>query len=172
LGGFRRGGAAAINAAFDLGKSGIKVKAIFLFDAVDRSFSIRNSRVADTPENVELVFHAVRLKGGNSKRTFGNIDLRSRCTTEGFKTTHGAMGGWRLNTFATRKNVTEISGSNANSTPAAVLPGKSSTVVAERVLFGTSATNITPLEQLSGSFAVWHWMEGKVRSVVGRSQTT
>jgi len=57
LAGHSRGGAAVIFAAHDLKKMGVKVEAMFLFDAVNRIFD--NLRNSDIPDNVKECYHAI-----------------------------------------------------------------------------------------------------------------
>ena len=58
LAGHSRGGAAAIRVAGKLGDKGINVRALFLFDAVDRATDFTFSR--NIPDNVEMTYHARR----------------------------------------------------------------------------------------------------------------
>ena len=62
LAGHSRGGAAVIYAAQELDKHGVQVDAMFLFDAVERSFEItRPLRSAKAiPPNVKCCYHALR----------------------------------------------------------------------------------------------------------------
>ena len=58
LAGHSRGGAAAIRVAGKLGNKGINVRALFLFDAVDRATDfVFTSKI---PNNVEMTYHARR----------------------------------------------------------------------------------------------------------------
>ncbi|TVP75148.1 MAG: hypothetical protein EA352_08930 [Gemmatimonadales bacterium] len=57
LAGFGQGGAAAIQAAWDLGDRGIPVEALFLFDAVERA-DARQFRSSTIPASVKACYHA------------------------------------------------------------------------------------------------------------------
>jgi hypothetical protein len=59
LAGHSRGGAAVIFAAEDLNKIGVKVEAMFLFDAVDRTLNNRRNSES-IPDNVKKCYHAIR----------------------------------------------------------------------------------------------------------------
>jgi hypothetical protein len=58
LAGHSRGGAAAIRVAGKLGDKGINVRALFLFDAVDRATDF--TFTSQIPNNVEMTYHARR----------------------------------------------------------------------------------------------------------------
>ena len=168
LGGFSRGAAAAINAAYHLNKSGIAVDALFLFDAVDRTYSIPFWTVWETPKNVRVAFHAVRASSAASRPGFSNIILRNRCIARSFHTSHGGIGGWPLDHFETVK---ERSAENTHktSTPGSILPS-GRLVATEKIFPGVRRkTKVSPLEQLSGSLAVWNWMSGCVLSTLNHS---
>jgi len=95
LTGYSRGGAIAIAAAALLASAGIQVDALFLFDAVDRSWEIGSTAVI--PDNVRYAYHAVRMDSTSSRETFDHCGLGMRGPGEFLKrefyTTHGGMGG-------------------------------------------------------------------------------
>ncbi|HEY2375970.1 MAG TPA: hypothetical protein VGH98_08360 [Gemmatimonadaceae bacterium] len=94
LAGYSRGGAIAIDAAMLLARTDIRVDAMFLFDAVDRSVDLRGGTI---PDNVRYAYHAVRMKSTSSRETFGNCGLKinglGELMKQEFYTTHGGMGG-------------------------------------------------------------------------------
>lgn len=97
LGGFSRGGAAAIVVAHKLKADGKNVQEMFLFDAVDRSFWMDNDKTKVIPSNVRAAFHAVRHPASKSRVTFGNCGMQGtngNLGIEYFMTTHGGVGGW------------------------------------------------------------------------------
>lgn len=95
LTGYSRGAAICVQAARDIIQLGHEVKALFLFDAVDRSIQIDGDPI---PYNVRNVYHAFRDPKAGSRDWFGNCATQ----TEGpatqlikkmFFATHSGMGG-------------------------------------------------------------------------------
>lgn len=98
LAGFSRGGAAVIHAARLLKEDGIPIKGLFLYDAVDRSFSVKS--VKSIPGNVLNCYHAMRSPKAGSREIFDNCGLTVEnplvtkfVKNDTFVCTHGAMGG-------------------------------------------------------------------------------
>lgn len=94
LTGYSRGAAGAVVVAKRLQKKGINVKAMMLFDCVDRHLFID---AAVIPNNVGSVLHIRRSKDARSRESFGNDGTQWNPPTvyqqQMFKGTHGAMGG-------------------------------------------------------------------------------
>ena len=94
LTGYSRGAAGIVVVAKELADRGINVRAMLLFDAVDRQLFVDADVI---PNNVGHVMHVVRDSRGSSRESFDNDGLRSRPPTrvEAFKfmCTHGGMGG-------------------------------------------------------------------------------
>jgi hypothetical protein len=95
LTGYSRGAAVVINTAALLKQDGIDVEALFLFDAVQRSFQLEAKLI---PANVKHCYHAIRDPNTHSRDSFGNCGLsradgRKLDGFEKFFTTHGGMGG-------------------------------------------------------------------------------
>ena len=92
--GYSRGGAIAIAMARRLADHGVPVEALFLFDAVDRSFLLIADRI---PDNVRHVYHAIRASSVRSRPSFANCGLiwegHLGFQPQAFTTTHGGMGG-------------------------------------------------------------------------------
>ena len=100
LTGYSRGAAEMVAVAQRLHYLKIKVKALMLFDCVDRSLDMNASVV---PNNVENVRHVIRNPATRSRATFGNAGMRYSAPTKYppttmFMCTHGGMGGtpWAL----------------------------------------------------------------------------
>lgn len=100
LTGYSRGAAGVVVVAKKLQKKGINVRALLLFDCVDRHLFIDASEI---PNNVGYVMHVVRDPAGKSRGSFSNDGLRYRPPTiypaaYKFMCTHGGMGGtpWAL----------------------------------------------------------------------------
>lgn len=97
LTGYSRGGAILIATAHLLKHCGITVDAMFLFDAVDRSFRLSNTNTECIPSNVTKAYHALRADTTHSRTSFSNCGtIAERAGTlepRLFKTTHGGMGG-------------------------------------------------------------------------------
>jgi len=94
LTGYSRRGAGVIAVAQRLAEDNVKVRAMVLFDAVDRALGIDT---AEIPSNVERVVHARRDPYAFSRNSFGNCEIRWHAPTghelKYFRGTHGAVGG-------------------------------------------------------------------------------
>lgn len=94
LTGYSRGGAGVIAVAKMLAKDDVKVRAMVLFDAVDRALGIDTE---DIPNNVERVVHVRRDPYAFSRNSFGNCGTKWQAPTKYelkyFRGTHGAVGG-------------------------------------------------------------------------------
>ena len=96
LTGYSRGAAGAVVIAKRLKDLDIKVKAIMLFDCVDRHIAIDASVI---PENVENCYHVIRNPSSKSRESFGNDGLKyypqhtNYPNAVQFLCTHGGMGG-------------------------------------------------------------------------------
>lgn len=100
LTGYSRGAAGAVCVAKRLNDDGIKVRAIMLFDCVDRHIAIDASVI---PRNVEYVCHVIRDPLSESRESFSNDGLKYYPPTVfpaaySFMCTHGGMGGtpWKI----------------------------------------------------------------------------
>lgn len=94
--GHSRGGAGCVEMARRLGKDGLNVYFMGLYDAVDRTMS-SDVDAEVVPGNVSTVFHAMRHPGVGSRTSFGNCATRVAAGVEyhsrHFWGTHGAIGG-------------------------------------------------------------------------------
>lgn len=95
LTGYSRGAAGVVAMAARLQREGIGVRALLLFDCVDRHLAIDAEVI---PNNVEHVYHVIRDPNSGSRESFGNDGLRYRPPTVfpeayAFMCTHGGMGG-------------------------------------------------------------------------------
>jgi hypothetical protein len=94
LTGYSRGGLGVLVIARMLKEQNIPVKAILLFDSVDRHAGYSADVV---PDNVQNVFHARRDPSARSRMSFGNCGTQYTHSTNYeqsfFVCTHGAMGG-------------------------------------------------------------------------------
>lgn len=92
--GYSRGGAIVIHTARLLQVRGIRVEAMFLFDAVSRNPNLDAEVI---PSNVGRCYHAIRDPRAGSRESFSNCGLTSEVpgvlTRRFFMTTHGGMGG-------------------------------------------------------------------------------
>lgn len=99
LTGYSRGGLGVLEMARRLKGQNIPVKAIMLFDAVDRHAAYDAESV---PNNVEHVLHVRRDPQARSRMSFGNCGTKfsppTKYSQKFFWCTHGAMGGtpWTL----------------------------------------------------------------------------
>lgn len=95
LTGYSRGAAGAVALAAKLKDEGIPVRALLLFDCVDRHLFIDSEEI---PNNVHYVMHVVRDPDSSSRESFSNDAMRFRSPTVypaayKFMCTHGGMGG-------------------------------------------------------------------------------
>ena len=95
LTGYSRGAAGVIVLARRLKRKSIQVRAMLLFDCVDRHLFIDAEVI---PNNVEYVQHVVRDPKASSRGSFGNDGMKYSPPTVypaafAFMCTHGAMGG-------------------------------------------------------------------------------
>ena len=94
LTGYSRGAAGVIAVAQRLAKDNVKVRAMMLFDAVDRAWGIDTE---DIPNNVEHLVHARRDPYAFTRNSFGNCGTKwhtpTKCEMKLFRGTHGAIGG-------------------------------------------------------------------------------
>ncbi len=95
LTGYSRGAAGVVALAGRLQRERIDVRAILLFDCVDRHLAIDADEI---PNNVGFVYHVVRDPRSGSRESFDNDGLRYRRPTVfpnafSFMCTHGGMGG-------------------------------------------------------------------------------
>ncbi len=95
LTGYSRGAAEAVAVAQRLQSLKINVKALMLFDCVDRSADMDSGII---PNNVENVCHVIRNPATRSRATFSNSGMRFNAPTKYppavmFMCTHGGMGG-------------------------------------------------------------------------------
>lgn len=97
--GYSRGAAGVVVVAQQLKNASIPVKAMMLFDCVDRHMDIDSSVI---PANVMNVRHARRDPDGSSRETMGVSGSKhvhpTKYMEEFFMCTHAGMGGvpWRL----------------------------------------------------------------------------
>lgn len=95
LTGYSRGAAGAVSLARSLQQEGINVRALMLFDCVDRQLFVDAEEI---PNNVGYVQHVVRDPSTSSRESFNNDAMLYRPPTVynhyyTFKCTHGGMGG-------------------------------------------------------------------------------
>lgn len=100
LTGYSRGATGVVAIAKRLKKRNINVRAMMLFDCVDRHVAVDAYEV---PNNVEYVNHVMRDPAARSRMTFSNDALAYSHPTvylqpKHYLCTHGGMGGmpWRL----------------------------------------------------------------------------
>lgn len=95
LTGYSRGAAGVTALAQTLKDAHIQVRALLLFDCVDRHLFIDSEVI---PNNVQYVFHVIRDPATSSRESFGNDAMKYRPPTDfpvayKFMCTHGGMGG-------------------------------------------------------------------------------
>jgi hypothetical protein len=95
LTGYSRGAAGVVSLANKLKDANIPVRAILLFDCVDRHLFIDADVI---PNNVGYVHHVIRDPASSSRESFGNDAMRYSPPTDypaayKFLCTHGGMGG-------------------------------------------------------------------------------
>ena len=152
LTGYSRGALGAIVIAKKLKELNIKVRALMMFDCVDRHIA----HDADViPDNVEYVCHVIRNPKARSRATFGNDGMRFNPRTTNFPQatmfmcTHGGMGGvpWKV-----------PPGGNPNDfIDEGTLEALASPVRSEPVW--TSTTQVTYAEDAAVSEMVWQHVQ-------------
>ena len=189
LGGFSRGGAAALVIANRLAARDIPVQEMYLFDAVDRSWFMDDAQTGRVPGNVVKAFHALRDPKGGSRRSFSNCGLDGtggNLEKKHFLTTHGAVGGWPNG----RDAVTPGPGAEDyayvaraalrsrldlnpfNDDALSVGDAAAADIIADPRQsniheFGEPyPTTITPEQELAGMREAWAWMFGKSLSTL------
>jgi hypothetical protein len=94
LTGYSRGAAGVVALAARLQSQKLEVKAMLLFDCVDRHIGINTEYI---PANVRHVLHLIRDLGSGSRPSFDNSGRHPHYSTEYeeyvFHCTHAAMGG-------------------------------------------------------------------------------
>jgi hypothetical protein len=95
LTGYSRGAAGVVSLAGRLQRAGVSVRAMLLFDCVDRHMFIDAEVI---PNNVGHVMHVIRDPRSGSRESFSNDGLKYRPPTVypnayTFMCTHGGMGG-------------------------------------------------------------------------------
>ncbi|MGI8543719.1 MAG: hypothetical protein ACR2MD_09620 [Aridibacter sp.] len=96
LTGYSRGAVGVIVVANKLKRDGLNVKAMMLFDCVDRHLRFDATFI---PENVQNVKHVIRDPASGSRRRFGNDGMRWHSGSTNYlpivryMCTHGGMGG-------------------------------------------------------------------------------
>ena len=94
LTGYSRGAAGIVDIAARLQRQRVEVKAMLLFDCVDRHVAIDATTITS---NVRHVLHVTRAPESGSRASFGNAGRNYDQSTEYseaiFHCTHGAMGG-------------------------------------------------------------------------------
>ena len=94
LAGYSRGAAGVIEIAARLQRQRIDVKAMLLFDCVDRHVGIDATFI---PTNVRHVLHVMRAPEAGSRKSFGNAGTNHAASTEyneaEFHCTHAGMSG-------------------------------------------------------------------------------
>ncbi|HEU0175367.1 MAG TPA: hypothetical protein VFV58_13990 [Blastocatellia bacterium] len=133
LTGYSRGAAGVIFIATRLQSQNIDVKAMLLFDCVDRQGDIDATVI---PNNVGYVLHLLRAPESGSRNWFGNAGRQSSPPTRYFEAifycTHGGMGG----------------------VPWSVPDGKSPN---DYVMEDSHRTNITYAQDARGSERAWYY---------------
>lgn len=155
LTGYSRGAAGAVVMAKELKKRNISVRALLLFDCVDRQINMDASVI---PETVGFVQHVIRNPAARSRMSFGNDGMRYIPPTvfpsaTMFMCTHGGMGG----------------------TPWAIPPGKSSSDFVDEG-YGEGALNwglvggifyhtrVTYAQDAQVSAQVWQFVQPFIRT--------
>ena len=157
LGGYSRGAAAVVEAAYLLGKKDIPVHALLIFDAVDRATGIQNS---DTiPSNVTFCYHARRDPAAGSREFFGNTayNYERKWTfyqQKFFHGSHGAIGGTPWKTFNRRDEVQELTDAQM---AAGIIAAGRNTELRRQVILNTY-TNVTREQEVAASAASGSWM--------------
>lgn len=164
--GFRRGAAIVIETAHIMKDHKMEVEALFLFDAVDRSVYLDNSKTSCIPSNVKNCYHAVRDHDAHSRESFGNCGLAMEdgrpMTTQPFFTTHGGMGGvlWG------EKGIPDLTRSERAYAAMGVRPPTREKMLESNPITESQPdglTRVTPAQEKEGSDAVQRWMWGFLR---------
>lgn len=163
--GYSRGGAAAIEACHALKAKGIAVHGLLLFDAVDRTNTIENTKI---PSNVAYCAHAIRSPQTRSRDLFGNCGTKYDSSVQYhqnyFYTTHGGMGGtpWGKEGEVNGKineRMFEITPQFSGGPALGLL-----TYAAGRLNDATFQTNVSADEEAKGADMVWNWMLAKFKA--------
>lgn len=94
--GYSRGAAGIVSVAQRLQRASVRVRALMMFDCVDRDWRTDSMTI---PNNVSIVKHVMRSPASGSRESFGNSGLQWSSPThyiepvERFRCTHGGMGG-------------------------------------------------------------------------------
>lgn len=156
LTGYSRGGAAVIEAAYQLKARNVPVHALLLFDAVDRS--TLDDRVDVIPDNVRFCFHAVRADSAESREVFGNCGRRKDGNVvyleRSFHCTHGAMGGCPWTEAGEDGYIEEVGAS----TTAQAVTFAAGGVAGLYALHRVDQTKVKMEQELQGVDDVWEWM--------------
>ncbi len=146
LAGHSRGGAAAIEVAYQLQRANIEVDCMLLFDAVDRSDTVDSYVI---PKNVKVVYHALRNRWAMSRLSFGNCGKKVENSAtdyyeQHFWCTHTAVGGvpW------TKRDNSALPVPHPS--PYIQEPGE------------LLATRVTLKQDKDGSALVWAWMYPRI----------
>jgi hypothetical protein len=173
--GYSRGGAGVIEIARRLGLAKIRVKALILFDAVDRHAEIDTTAI---PTTVENVLHLRRDPRTKSRISFGNCGVAHFPPTnylqDFFMCTHGGMGGtpWTLppgkslNDFVDEgfkpgiQAGSPVAGSAINMGLRIVAPLPLKPLIGHGIFDSTryidGITNVTYMQDQAESKKVWH----------------
>ncbi len=164
LSGYSRGGAAVINVAAQLNAQGIPVHAMFLFDAVDRAWDLKQTDVI--PSNVARCYHAMRDPKAGSRTSFGNCGEKAAVPAilkkKTFYCTHGAMGGTPWDR-ANEDGLIEEMDDKERAVHRAAKMSPGGTVISWLRTKG-SETNVTLKQEREGTKAVWDWMSKHIKT--------
>ena len=171
MAGYSRGAAIVINTAAFLTYLDCRmpdgqyaqVEAMFLFDAVDRSWDLHKTQ--SIPPNVKYCYHAMRDDRAHSRGSFSHCGTTMQgantfLVKRNFYTTHGGMGGvpWGETGFPKlnqdiQAEMRHMITPNAQAARSRVLLGS---CIHEKFPDGT--TNVTVDQEKAGSKAVHDWM--------------
>ena len=182
LTGYSRGGAAVIHTANLLQVKGISVKAMFLFDAVDRTMG--GADTSSIGSNVAYCYHARRDPAAHSRSYFGNTgtklggtDSVGLCTDIGdqlkngktvylersFLGTHGAIGGVPQTEAGKDGFIHELRDVEPNDPSYKLLMTMGIAGAASLIIAGAISsygrTTITPKQNQIAANEVWKWMQ-------------
>jgi hypothetical protein len=165
MSGYSRGGAAVTEVAFELKAKGIKVHAMLLFDAVDRS-DLTNVDVV--PSNVKYCYHAMRNPSAGSREIFDNCAKRAAggviFEKQTFWCTHGAMGGtpWPKGSHKGGDRIEEMSYKEkiGGMAAASVIPGFGA--AAARKVHENDYTNVTYDQEAKAGPEILKWMNARL----------